>query len=600
MREASAIERLLRALGVAALSSSLAGSGPGQTPAQVLAPKYELLWTAQTAPGGSMVVVPSSDLDFDGWDDVLVGDYMFNNMVGKASALSGGSGTVVWETVGSPSPGPNCSPPWDLMGMAMAVLDWDGDGASDVAVAAPRFPNTACPSYQIGRVRVVRGSDGVTLAQLQLPPVIQGLATPGQYVALGAGLGVGGDLTGDGIGDLLTCFDTFWPATAGVSTGAVVAVEAGTGAVATVMSGSEFQESACCMSAEPEVGGALILPGTGPGSLGKIVFGSPYRHVFAPSGAIQYQWAGGLKVYGAGGGTPLLEVMGTGTIQHRGWQVFGGKDLEGDGYPDFAVLRWPYNYNQVTQYALPGQVLDVYSGATLQLLYSASVQPFIGAWAVKRADLVPDVSGDGLADIVVCSVGIGGPWAYDDSWNKIYEGDTGTEVEGWSFTDPDFLYGGYGGYQSRAVGDVNNDGWGDLGVVRSQASLLNSTTLQVFGRRNLGVTGSLAPGGQATLAVDTPKHAGRPFLLLFSAAPGPPVTVGPFVIPLAPDAVFAGSLQMGLVGTLDSAGEVSLAIPIPNDPSLSGATVYTSGVVVDPASSYGIGTILTRLAVTIL
>ena len=72
------------------------------------------------------------------------------------------------------------------------------------------------------------------------------------------------------------------------------------------------------------------------------------------------------------------------------------------------------------------------------------------------------------------------------------------------------------------------------------------------------------------------------------------------MIPLAADAVFAASLQAGLVGTLDAAGDGSVVIPIPNDAGLSGATIYASGVVVDLGSSYGIGTILTRLTVTIM
>src|SRR5262245_11777372 len=196
MGEAFSIERVFRMLGGAMLAGSLAGSGAGQSPAQVLESEYELLWTAQSAPGGSeLEVVPSKDLDYDTWDDVLVGDPLFSNGAGRARAFSGASGTVLWETVGSQSWGATGPPPGELMGISMAVLDWDGDGASDVAIGAPQFANSPWPSFQWGRLRIVRGSDGGVLSEYFVPPILQNLSIGGEVLGFGTGLGVGGDVT---------------------------------------------------------------------------------------------------------------------------------------------------------------------------------------------------------------------------------------------------------------------------------------------------------------------------------------------------------------------------------------------------------------------
>jgi hypothetical protein len=488
------------------------------------------------------------------------------------------------------------------MGNSLAVLDWDGDGAPDVVVGAPAFYNPPSLATVRGRVRVVRGWDGTTLAEMLVPTALQNLAIGGSVGEFGAGLGVGGDLTGDGLGDLLVCVPTLWPTTLGFNAGAVAVVEAGTGAVGTTVLGSVASESPGCMTTTPEVGGTLVLPGTGPGSLGKIVFGSPFRNVFAPSGSLQAQWAGSLKVYDAGGGSPLLEVLGTANYEHRGWQVVGGRDLTGDGYPDFVVVRWPIMQIAPWIICCPLPRMEVYSGATLQLLYTQLLLAGLGQWHVQRVDVIPDVSGDGLSDILASMGGIGTLPVVSQTRIKLYAGATGAELGSWLLTDAQYGMG-YVGYEARAGGDANNDGWGDLGVlhvVGLGGAQLVTSALQVFGRRNLTVSGSLIPGGDATMTIDTPKHGGRPYLLLFSGAPGPPVTVGPYVIPLAGDALFLASLNLALIGALDPAGHGTVVIPIPSDPSLSGATVYTSGVVVDPGSGYGVGTVLTRATVTIL
>jgi FG-GAP repeat protein len=574
-------------------------AAPAQTPSQALAQAYEILWTIDSDPGGLVVVHAAGDLNLDDWDDVLLGEPSYNLGAGRVRACSGASGYVMWETLGTQSMGPTGLPPSELMGNAMAVLDWDADGMPDVAIGAPNFYNPPFTGTVRGRVRIVSGVGGSLVGEFLVPSTLQAAAVNGWAASFGAGLGVGGDLTGDGFEDLVVCVPTVSPTSLGFNAGAVLALEAPTGNVVTTIYGSVHLESPGCFSTYPEIGGTLILPGGGPAALGRIAFGSPVRNVLTPTGSLQYFWGGSLKVYDAGGGNLLLEVIGTGNYSQVGYQVVGHRDLDGDGYPDIAVLREPYVFAASGGYAFANPVLEIYNGVTLQVLYTNQVLPGPGLWPGMRVGLTPDVSGDGLADVVVTSksVTMTGGTAY--TWTKVYEGDTGTEIEAWQFGDPNFFISGYAGYESRVVGDVNNDGWGDLGVVHVGFPQANPSTLEIHGRRNLAVSGALTPGGQATLTIETPRHGNRPFLLLFSGASGPPLTVGPYVIPLATDAVFVASLQVGLVGTLDTAGNGSVVIPIPNDASLSGATIYASGVVVDLGSSYGVGTILTRQAVTI-
>ena len=197
-------------------------------------------------------------------------------------------------------------------------------------------------------------------------------------------------------------------------------------------------------------------------------------------------------------------------------------------------------------------------------------------------------------------------WEAGLSWEysriDTYSGPTGSLLSSWTVVDSAPVGSGTW-YEGVSLGDVNGDGWGDIGLHHWPAGGPTAFpgTLDVYARRNLTVTPNPpAIGSSAALVVECPARSGQPFFLLASQTLSPPVTIGPFLIPLAADALFVASLGMGLVGTLDASGTATLPIFVPNDPSLQGASCWMSGVVVDANAPFGIGTVLTRLLVSIV
>ncbi|HKB15447.1 MAG TPA: integrin alpha, partial [Planctomycetota bacterium] len=129
------------------------------------------------------------DLDGDGMGDVIVGILQSSaggvTAAGRATAFSGATGLPLWSRDGTQ--------PFDFLGSAVArVGDLDGDGVEDPAVGVIYGDNGS--AFDAGRVEVLSGATGAPI----LLVVGSGVA---EY--LGASLAGPGDVSGDGIPDLL-------------------------------------------------------------------------------------------------------------------------------------------------------------------------------------------------------------------------------------------------------------------------------------------------------------------------------------------------------------------------------------------------------------
>jgi hypothetical protein len=107
-----------------------------------------------------------------------------------------------------------------------------------------------------------------------------------------------------------------------------------------------------------------------------------------------------------------------------------------------------------------------------------------------------------------------------------------------------------------------------------------------------------SPGARVNLGLFAQESAGLTYrlALAFSDTPGIPLP-GKRTVPLAPDVLFFYSVLVGppffnnFVGTLDSRGQASAYLKIPNDPNLRGYTVYAAFVTFDPTAPGGFRTV---------
>lgn len=127
----------------------------------------------------------AGDVNADGYDDFIVGEYLLNSGLGAAYVYSGADASMLYQFQGAAT--------GDLYGWAVAgVGDMNGDSFDDFAVSAHQ--SSPGGVSKAGAVYVYSGATGSILHQ------INGFDTD---VALGVAISGAGDLNSDGVPDLL-------------------------------------------------------------------------------------------------------------------------------------------------------------------------------------------------------------------------------------------------------------------------------------------------------------------------------------------------------------------------------------------------------------
>lgn len=174
-----------------------------------------------------------------------------------------------------------------------------------------------------------------------------------------------------------------------------------------------------------------------------------------------------------GAGYPMLALIegrNGRTIRTAPWPVEGDSvtasevmavegiaDVDGDGVPDLAVGAWSRHYGRVD-----GARVYVVSGRTGALLRRLTApQPAAYDYFGSALALLDDITGDGVQEVGIGSMngGAGGrAYVYDGrTWEVVYTWDAPATVPGPGL-------GGRFGEAVSAIGDVDADGVGDVGV----------------------------------------------------------------------------------------------------------------------------------------
>jgi hypothetical protein len=374
-------------------------------------PNANMKWAGEATRhrvGSLVAVVP--DLSGDGIADVLVGAHEFDT--------SGGSGTdrgalyvqhsldtrVDVDTTGTTQLASVSA--WRLAGLAETGADAgygadagdiDGDGIADLVVGSPGLDGDSGGSYLVMGPITATGS-------VVLPSLVSTLGAEfrsGDFDQAGAYVQVGGDLDGDGVGDVLVSSpeSTIYGSESGAGqvvmlSGAAIAADGFDGATAVVFSGSATGASAGTSTA------FIDLDGDG---VDDLAIGAPLESVGSTVTGSVYVVSGPVTGSATLGSQPSLE----GSVQgdQTGLSIANAGDLDGDGTDELLVGAPNGDVGSGTN---DGLAYVVQGGSTVLAGGSGSLSAWLtiqgadpgdrlGAWVAAAGD----VNADGDLDLVL-------------------------------------------------------------------------------------------------------------------------------------------------------------------------------------------------------
>ena len=557
----SSVKKKLAGLGGAALSTFvLIPSRVGAQPyvlqsADVFAPLPAGVGTPVT-----MLTRSAGDWNGDGWSDLGIA-WGANLYVFPAifRVHSGRDFSVIYELASGwiSTPGQTQFERFNALGFG----DVNGEGIPDVVLGNPdASPGGVAFS---GRVEVRSAPTGQLIYELAGAQVGD---------ALGHQVEVVGDVTGDGAADFLALAPGV-ATSGGPNAGAVYLFEGAYGGVLQAYYGSaaEFYAQSSRFA-----------------GLGDIdIDGVPDFAITRVFNAVAgYGVPGRVTIYS--GANPAQVIR-----EHVAWPsgegfcyagLFSTGDGDGDGVPEYVIGNSLYPVGSVL-FPSPGRAW-LYSGATGMVLVAYFPPP--GVWRVgERGGALEDLDGDGYPEVLLSASG------YNSGWNPpgnpsilIYAGGSGTVIQ--SLTNP---YGLDFGNRLTTIND------GKLSFTEG----VSAGYLLRYDRSFVSVSPNPVPvGGTATFDFNLPTEPSGVFHLYFSASTAQGIQLGSRRFALDADPLFWTSAQVvAFDGVLDLAGTAAISIPVPNDPALSGVSVFYAAVTLDATFPYGARSIGTARAVTI-
>jgi len=399
-------------------------------------------WTAESDVNGSQFgysVAPAQDVNGDGYSDVIVGAYAFDNglgVVGRVFVYHGSSA------------GLSLSPSWTEDGTQVGALfgysvstagDVNKDGYSDVIIGSVQFSNG---QNLEGRADVYHGSSmGLD------PSPAWGVEGEKPNAGFGNSVATAGDVNGDGFSDVIVGAPGYTNGQA--QEGRVYVYHGSSSGLSSTPSIRESDWNNAYFGWSVATAGDVNADG-----FSDIIVGAyRYSNVETDEGRA-YVYHGG-----AGGiaSSPAWTQESNKSAARFGSSVATAGDVDGNGYSDIIVGAPLYNSTGTAQ----GRVF-VYQGSSSGL----STGPIItGDQSLAQFGIAVstagDVNGDGYSDVIV------GAHLYDNTEDAegrayVYHGSSSGLLlsPGWTgeSNEPSAQFG----ISVATAGDVNGDGFSDI------------------------------------------------------------------------------------------------------------------------------------------
>ncbi len=461
--------------------------GPSSTP--------DWLLEENKLTGLGNAVHTAGDVDGDGYDDLIVGEYYYYSDYyhsGRVAVYQGAAGglplTPTWVITGTESNA--------YFGYAVnSAGDVNGDGYDDILVSAPHHATGK------GQLFVYYGSaDGPSTTADWMAEGDQGNAW------LGHALGSGGDFNGDGQVEVLASAPHYHHPESGEGRVYIyhAAIEGSPRPYADWM--AEGNQTAARFGYSLDTAGDVNDDG-----YADVIIGAPgYDGGEANEGAafLYYGSASGLKAVAD------WEVIGWQGWAELGTSVSEAGDINGDGYADVAIGMPLYDEGGVEN--IGGALIYLGSSSGLPLSYTQFITGGQRQEEFRFGDKLNgagDVNGDGYDDLIVGTayydsddgeVDVGKAWVFYGTAEGL---DT---VSAWQIEGEEGFEGL--GDQVDTAGDVNGDGYDDI-IIRAD----HAQDMGFWGRVTLYYGSASGPSASADWELEGGEANGWRFVGLDGA-----------------------------------------------------------------------------------
>ncbi|QEC41552.1 FG-GAP-like repeat-containing protein [Pseudobacter ginsenosidimutans] len=434
---------------------------------------------ASAAYGGA--VASAGDVNGDGFSDVIVGAYNFDNpdvdegivyvYHGSASGISAGPSSLRESNSADAR-----------MGASIAYAgDVNGDGYSDVVVGAPNYSNGE--SFE-GAIYVYHGSaTGIPSTPSAFIEMNRGFTTLGFSVA-GAG-----DVNGDGYADIIAGAPNY---SNGENTEGACWVFLGSPTGINTTPAFTFESNQVDAQLGVSVAGAGDVNGDGYGDV--IVGANKFSHGQATEGVV-------FVFHGSSTGinpavAAILERDQTGS--RFGGAVSGAGDVNGDGYSDVIVGANVFSNGQANEGAA-----FVYYGSASGLNTATSVL-LEGNLAAARFGFsvcgAGDVNGDGFSDVFVGAIDFSNGHTQEGAVYVFHGSSSGINTTAAIRIERNMNLAQFG--YSVGANDVNGDGYNDLLAGAIGYSNIEATegAIYVYHGSPAGISNTMADRRESNVA----------------------------------------------------------------------------------------------------